>query len=89
MPFHGYLAMLSRCAHYTPDFGTCQEKSAQKKDALRRGGKAAGGGERLLGGWDQALTAPDVMPSMYSRELNMNMTSSGIVAMTKPAIIAP
>lgn len=38
---------------------------------------------------DQALTAPDVMPSIYSRELNMNMSSSGIVAMTKPAIIAP
>ena len=48
------------------------------------------GGKRLLGGrCCQALTAPEVMPSMYSRELNMNMTSSGIVAMTKPAIIAP
>ena len=40
-------------------------------------------------GVDYALTAPEVMPSMYSRELNMNMSSSGIVAMTKPAIIAP
>ena len=88
MPFHGYLAMLSRCAHYTPDFGACQEKSAQKR-TLSGAAVKPQGGERLLGGWYQALTAPDVMPSMYSRELNMNMSSSGIVAMTKPAIIAP
>lgn len=36
-----------------------------------------------------ALTAPEVMPSMYRRELNENMITSGIVAMTKPAIMAP
>ena len=36
-----------------------------------------------------AFTAPEVMPSMYSLELNENMIRSGIVAMTKPAIIAP
>ena len=39
--------------------------------------------------WDQALTAPEVMPSMYSLELKVNIISSGTVAMTKPAIIAP
>ena len=39
--------------------------------------------------WVYALTAPEVMPSMYSRELNMNITISGTVAMVKPAIIAP
>ena len=38
---------------------------------------------------DQALTAPEVMPSMYSLELKVNIISSGTVAMTKPAIIAP
>ena len=42
---------------------------------------------RSLGNY--AFTAPEVMPSMYSRELNRNMTSSGMVAITKPAIIAP
>ena len=89
MPFHGYLAMLIRCAHYTLDFGACQEKSAQKK-TLSGADVKPRGGERLLGGrCCQALTAPEVMPSMDSRELNMNMSSSGIVAMTKPAIIAP
>ena len=36
-----------------------------------------------------ALTAPEVMPSMYRRELNENMTTSGTVAITKPAIMAP
>ena len=65
------------------------KRKARKKRTLSGAAVKPQGGERLLGGWDQALTAPDVMPSMYSRELNMNMTSSGIVAMTKPAIIAP
>lgn len=36
-----------------------------------------------------ALTAPEVMPSIYSRELNENISRSGTVAITKPAIIAP
>lgn len=60
---------------------------AKKRPLAQRQGRVQ---RALVGGWFcQALTAPDVMPSMYSRELNMNITSSGIVAMTKPAIIAP
>ena len=36
-----------------------------------------------------ALTAPEVMPSIYSRELNENISRSGTVAITNPAIMAP
>ena len=39
--------------------------------------------------YSYALTAPEVIPSMYSLELNENISRSGTVAITKPAIIAP
>jgi len=57
---------------------------------------------RIISGMDQlfpmepremlhiyALTAPEVMPSIYSRELNENISRSGTVAITNPAIMAP
>ena len=76
-------------AHFKSTTGA---QKAPLASCLRISGDINPPGTIVPGGllWvDQALTAPEVMPSMYSLELKVNIISSGTVAMTKPAIIAP